>query len=146
MSNTFKARGNLGAAPELKSVTVAGETRQVADIRIYCDRSVPDGNGGFSDKGGFWLSASVWDRRGEHAARVLDKGMRVNVEGTLVQNTWSKDGEERSRLELAGADVSLDLSRIESVTLRQRAQPARDDNAYADHGANRETDDVADDS
>ena len=120
MSNSFTARGNLAAAPELKTVTVNGEDRQVAEMRMYCDRSIPDGDGGFKDKGGFWLNVSRWGAAAEHAARVLDKGFRVKVEGTLVQNSWEKDGEKFSRLELSADDITLDLSRIDSVTRRQR--------------------------
>lgn len=122
MSNTFTARGNLAAAPELKTVIVNGEDRQVAEMRMYCDRPVPDGDGGFKDKGGFWLNVSRWGAAGEHAARVLDKGYRIKVQGTLVNNEWSKDGEDRSRLELVADDITLDLSRIESVTPRPRSQ------------------------
>lgn len=122
MSNSFTARGNLAAAPELKTVTVNGENRQVAEMRMYCDRPVPDGDDGFKDKGGFWLNVSRWGAAAEHAARVLDKGFRVKVEGTLVQNSWEKDGEKFSRLELSADDITLDLSRIESITQRARRQ------------------------
>ena len=52
----------------------------------------------------------------EHANCVLDKGYRIRVEGTLFQNNWEKDGEKFSRLELTASDITLDLSRIESVT------------------------------
>ena len=53
MANHFEGRGNLAAAPELKQVEVDGEQRTVAELRIYFDRSVPDGDGGFEDRGGF---------------------------------------------------------------------------------------------
>lgn len=122
MSNSFTARGNLAAAPELKTVTVDDENRQVAEMRMYCDRPVPDGDGGFKDKGGFWLNVSRWGAAAEHATRVLDKGFRVKVEGILVQNSWEKDGEKFSRLELSADDITLDLSRIEAVTQRSRRQ------------------------
>ena len=32
----------------------------VAELRVYFDRSVPDGDGGFEDRGGFWLTANLW--------------------------------------------------------------------------------------
>lgn len=135
MSNRFLARGNLGGVPELRLVTVDGETRPVADMRLYCDRPVPNGDGGFTDKGGFWLSVSVWGKRGENAARVLDKGMRIRAEGTLIQNTWEQDGEKFSRLEMAADDVTLDLSRIESVRLRERNRQESDDGDVSEPGA-----------
>lgn len=131
MSNQSAFRGNLAAAPELKSVQVGGEERQVAEMRMYCDRAVPDGGGGYKDKGGFWINVSAWGRRGEHAARVLDKGDRIKAEGTLVQNSWEKDGEKFSRLELTADDITLDLSRVESVTRKPRNRPANGE----DHAA-----------
>ncbi|MBH02908.1 single-stranded DNA-binding protein [Salinisphaera japonica] len=133
MSNLFTARGNLAAAPELKTVTVNGEDRQVAEMRLYCDRAVPDGDGGFKDKGGFWLNVSRWGIAGTHAARVLDKGDRIKVEGTLVQNSWEKDGDKFSRLELTADDVTLDLSRVESIARKPRNRPTNGTDDSAGH-------------
>ena len=133
MSNTFQARGNLAAAPELKTVQVNGEDRHVAEMRMYCDRAVPDGDGGFKDKGGFWMNVSRWGTAAGHAARVLDKGDRIKAEGTLVQNSWEKDGEKFSRLELAADDVTLDLSRIESITRKPRQRPTHADGDSGGH-------------
>ncbi len=144
MSNTFSGRGNLAAAPELKTVTVNGEARQVAEMRMYCDRPVPDGDGGFKDKGGFWVNISLWGARGEHAARVLDKGSRIKVEGTFVQNSWEKDGEKFSRLELSADDVTLDLSRLASVTLRARNRSSDDDTNEAGHSVANQTEGAID--
>ncbi|WP_111748604.1 single-stranded DNA-binding protein [Salinisphaera orenii] len=118
MSNTFTGRGNLGAAPEIKTVQVGGEDRQVADLRIYFDRNVPDGNGGYEDKDGFWLNVSGWNTRCLNAARVLKKGMRVRVEGTLGEDAWEKDGQQYSRLDVTAQDITLDLGRVTSVTMQ----------------------------
>ena len=120
MANRFEGRGNLAAAPELKHVQVDGEERLVAEMRIYFDRRVPDGDDGYTDRGGFWLTASLWGVRAELAANLLPKGARVHVNGTLVQHTWNdKDsGEERRATELVADYVSLDLGRVEGVSLR----------------------------
>lgn len=123
MSNTIIASGNLGTTPELKTVTVAGEPRQVADMRIYFERPVPDDQGGFTDKGGFWRTVSIWDKRAEHAARTLRSGMGVRVEGTEVLHAWDKDGEQRTQMQIAAHSITLELPRVESVTMRERQQP-----------------------
>lgn len=123
MSNTIIASGNLGTTPELKHVTVDGEERHVADMRIYFDRPVPDGDGGFTDKGGFWRTVSVWDKRAEHAARILRSGMSVRIEGTEVLQSWEKDGEQRSQTQITAHSITLELPRVESVTMRERNQP-----------------------
>lgn len=41
MSNQFSGVGNIGTDPQLHEVTVNGEERQVAEMRVYFDRCVP---------------------------------------------------------------------------------------------------------
>lgn len=128
MANRFEGRGNLAAAPELKRVQVDGEERLVAELRIYFDRQVPDGDGGFIDRGGFWLSANLWGQRAEQVAALLPKGARVHVTGTLVQDTWTdkETGEPRKAVELVADYVSLDLGRLEGVSMRLPEDAAAD--------------------
>jgi hypothetical protein len=70
MSNQFSGIGNLGTDPVLHEVTVNGEERQVAEMRVYFDRSVPKENGEYRDEGGFWRTVSLWRARagGRHSA------------------------------------------------------------------------------
>lgn len=132
--NEFRGRGNLAAAPTLKRIQTSGaeDTVPVAEMRIYFDRPKPDGDNGFTDKGGFWLDVTLWDRQAEIAARLLPKGARVVVEGSLLEQQWNdkETGEPRSKLALRASRVDLDLSRVESVTLRPsrgRAEEPADD-------------------
>lgn len=126
MSNEFRGTGNLADAPVLKTVMVKGEERRVAEMRVFFDDYKPDGNGGFEQKGGFWLSASVWDQRGEQAAQLLRKGARVHVAGRLAEQEWTdkNSGEVRSAMALNADEVYLSMSRIEAVTFRQRREEA----------------------
>ena len=126
MSNEFRGTGNLADAPVLKTVLVKGEERRVAEMRVFFDDYKPDGNGGFEQKGGFWLSASVWDQRGEQAAQLLRKGARVHVAGRLAEQEWTdkNSGEVRSTMALNADEVYLSMSRIEAVTFRQRREEA----------------------
>lgn len=120
MANRFEGRGNLAAPPELKHVQVDGEARAVAEMRIYFDRQVRDEDGNFADRGGFWLTANLWGPRAERAAALLQKGARVHVTGTLIQDTWEdrQTGEPRRAVELVADYVSLDFARIEGVSMR----------------------------
>lgn len=120
MANRFEGRGNLAAAPELKRVDVDGEERLVAGLRIYFDRQVPDGEDGFVDRGGFWLNANLWGERAEGIARLLPKGARIHVTGTLVQDAWrdADSDEERRALQLVIDHLGLDLGRVEEFRLR----------------------------
>lgn len=121
MALRINGSGNLGFAPELRTVEVNGEDRKVASMRVFFDHTVPDGNGGFVDKGGCWLGVSAWDNRAEHVARVLRKGMRVRIEGTLQERPWEKDGEAMTSWEVNARNITLELARLESVTLRPKA-------------------------
>lgn len=109
---------------------IEGESRHVVELRIYFDRPVPDGEGGFTDKGGFWLPVNLWGPKAEAIAKHLRKGARVRVEGTLVQDTWEdKDGAEVSRIEVQADSIDLDLARVEAVTFRTKTDPpSADDN------------------
>jgi len=121
MSNKFTGTGNLGSDPNLTS-PVGDEQRKVADMRIYFDRPVLDHDTEqFEDKGGFWLDVSAWDRLAEDVTRVLKKGMRVKVEGSLKHSTWTdeKTQENRSRWVLYADEITLAIGRIEEAVIRQ---------------------------
>jgi single-strand DNA-binding protein len=116
MANKFSGRGNLGADPELR-YTAGEDSEPVCSLRVFFDRPKPDGNGGFDDKGGFWLDVSLWGTRGEAAAQLLKKGARVSVSGELYEDAWqdNESGEERRKLRLRATHVDLDLVRLEGV-------------------------------
>jgi len=66
MSNEFRGTGNIADAPTLKTISVNGEDRKVAELRVFFDDYKPDEQGGFTQSGGFWLDVSVWgDARAE---------------------------------------------------------------------------------
>lgn len=124
--NRFNGVGNLGDRPKLKSVPVGDEVRDVLDLRIYFDRPVPDGDGSFADKGGFWLNANLWGNRAKPLSDLLDKGMRVRVEGTLIQETWEdREGEERTGMKLDVDALALELVRVASIEMRAREANAQ---------------------
>lgn len=124
MSNEFRGTGNLGDNITLKTVTVAGEDRKVAEGRVFFDDYKPDGQGGFKPNGGFWLNVSIWDKRGEAAANLLRKGARVMVIGHLTEAVWDdkETGEEKRAFQLTADDIFLSLSRIEKIEFRAKRQ------------------------
>ncbi|MBK5944822.1 single-stranded DNA-binding protein [Halorhodospira halophila] len=118
MANFFRGRGNLGGAPILRHT----QDTPVANLRVYFDRPIPDGEGGFNERGGFWANVSLWGSRAETAARLLPKGARVAVEGELFESRWvdKETGDERRQLEIRARYVDVDLSRVDSLTVRRR--------------------------
>jgi len=134
MSNEFRGNGNLADNPAVKTVTVSGEERQLAEMRVFFDRLRDDGAGGLTDKGGFWLDVTAWgDELVERCGRLLRKGARVHVVGELQQQQWTsrETGEEKTALQLNASEVYLGLSRLESVSYREKARVARDEQAAA---------------
>jgi single-strand DNA-binding protein len=128
MPNTFQGKGNLADAPTLKTVTIAGEDRKVAEMRVMFDEySYDDAKAQYVQDGGFWLGVSVWDHRAEDAARLLRKGCRVRVEGTLRQFLYAVEGaaEKVPGYQMLADDITLCLGRIESIVFKAKreAQP-----------------------
>lgn len=125
MSNKFFGRGNLGAEPVLR-YTAGEDGAPVCDLRVYFDRRKPDGNGGYVESGGFWMDVSLWGARGELAARLLKKGARVSVIGDQFEDTWDDrdTGERRSKYRVRADTVDLDLSRVDSIVWKTRAEHA----------------------
>jgi len=122
MSNYFIGDGNLADAPKLTTFEQDGEERAVARMRIHINRRRKNADGEYEDRGGFWLSASCWNGRAKEAARLLQKGSLVRVEGELEQQVWVDDeGKERAGLALDVREWALLPYRIESVSYRSRA-------------------------
>jgi single stranded DNA-binding protein len=125
MSNEFRGTGNVGDTPALKTVKVGEEERKVTELRVFFDEYRPDGNGGFEQSSGFWLSVNVWgERRAAEVAQHVKKGARVHVVGRLTESKWTtKDtGEERRALQVNADDLFLSLARVADVGFKQRRE------------------------
>lgn len=122
MSNEFTGDGNLGEAPVLKTVPVGNEKQQVCELRIFFDRYKQVGEDKFEQKGGFWMTCSIWGNRAELAAKHLIKGARVHAKGSLEQESWAdkESGEVREALRLRLDDIYVSLLRIENVTFKEK--------------------------
>ncbi len=127
MSNEFRGTGNIAVAPTLKTVSVAGEARKVAELRVFFDDYRPTAKGGIERRGGFWLDVSVWgDTLAESVAQHLQKGARVHVTGRLTESKWNAQdsGEERRSMQVNADNVFLSLGRIEDVRFRAKRDAA----------------------
>ena len=128
MSNEFRGTGNVGDTPSLKTVKVGEEERKVTELRVFFDEYRPDGNGGFEQTGGFWLSVNVWgERRAGEVVQHVKKGARVHVVGRLSESKWTskESGEEHRALQVNADDLFLSLARLSDVGFKpRREQPA----------------------
>lgn len=127
MPNVFKGKGNLGDAPALKHISVNGGDEVVAEMRVFFDDYAYDeANDEYQQVGGFWMRVSLWGQRGEDAARLLRKGARVQVEGTLKQFMYLPEGapEKVPGFQVTADDVTLCLGRVSSVEYKPKREQA----------------------
>ena len=132
MPNTFSGKGNLADSPTLKTVMVQGEPRNVADMRVFFDEFGVNQHGEIEQSGGFYMSVSLWGKKGEEAQKHLRKGARVKVDGRLQQFMFKdkETGKDFPAFQVVADDINLSLSRIEEIRFRpkrvQQAEAASD--------------------
>lgn len=54
-----------------------------------------------------WVSVTVWGKRADGLAKILSKGSRICVEGSLRTSSYEKDGEKRYKTEVNATNVVL---------------------------------------
>lgn len=134
MSFHIEGVGNLGASPERKTVIVDDEEKPVVTLRVRFDRRVPDGQGGYVDKGGFWRDVSVWKAPlGDRIMAHLRKGARVFVRGTERSHAWADDhNQEREGFSIIADYVAPDLLGIDSIAYAPRRSADTEDDDSSD--------------
>lgn len=94
--------GNLGQTPELRH---SGEGKPFLPLRLATNETWYDGER--RQERTNWHDLVVWGARAEGLARVLTKGMRLNVQGSLRAYQYEKDGEQRYGTEVNVRDVEI---------------------------------------
>jgi len=127
VTTRFISTGNIGTAPEFREFANDNdEPRRLLKLNVYFDNPVPQKDGTFKDRGGFWAPVEWWHREAEHWSQLFQKGMRVLVEGRTVRDSWEDDeGEPRETFKIEALHVAMLPYRIESIVLSPR--PPRDD-------------------
>ena len=100
--------GNLTADPELRWT---GNGAAVASFTVASTPRTYDRNSGeWKDGESLFLRCSVWRNAAENVAESLRKGMRVIVQGRLVQRSYeTKEGEKRTVVELQVDEIGPSL-------------------------------------
>lgn len=101
--NRVMLLGNLGADPELR-VTQGGQA--ILKLRLATTESYLDRNSARQERTE-WHSVTLWGKRGEALAKILNKGDRIFVEGRIETSSYEKDGEKRYRTEVVATNVIL---------------------------------------
>lgn len=96
--------GNLGADPELRSTS--GGTA-VLKLRLATSESYLDRNKQRQERTE-WHRVVVWGRRAEALGKILTKGDRILIEGSLRSSSYDdKDGNKRYTTEVIASNIVL---------------------------------------
>lgn len=101
--NKVMLLGNLGQDPELK-VTQGGQAvlkMRLATTSSYLNRE------NVRQEATEWHTVTIWGKRAEGLAKILTKGSRIFVEGSLRTSSYEKNGEKRYSTEVNASNVIL---------------------------------------
>jgi single-strand DNA-binding protein len=102
--NRVMLMGNLGGDPELR-VTQAG--LPVLTIRLATTASYLDKDKIRRERTD-WHNVIVWGKRADALAKILHKGSRIFVEGSLRTSSYDdRDGRKRHKTEVIASEVVL---------------------------------------
>jgi single-strand DNA-binding protein len=96
--------GNLGADPELRA-TAGGQS--ILKFRVATSESYLDKNRERRERTE-WHNVVIWGKRAEALAKIISKGTRLFVEGSLRTSSYDdRDGNKRYRTEIIAQNVIL---------------------------------------
>ena len=102
--NRVMLLGNLGADPELR-MTSGGQA--VLKLRVATSETYLDRNRTRQERTE-WHSVVIWGRRAEALGKILSKGSRLFVEGSLRTSSYDdKEGHKRYKTEIVASNVIL---------------------------------------
>lgn len=100
--NKVMLLGNVGTDPELKH-TQSGQA--ILRLRLATSERYKDKQGEYQERTE-WHTVIMWGKRGEGLSRVLEKGSRIFVEGSLQTRSWeTDDGSKRSATEINARNI-----------------------------------------
>jgi single-strand DNA-binding protein len=122
--------GNVAWPPRLR--TLASGT-VVADFRIGTTPSRFDKvTDAWVDQETLWFNVTCWRTLAENAALSFNKGDRVMVTGSMSTRSWkTKEGEDRTSLEIDATSVGMDLTRGPVIQKRIERTPAAAEGPFA---------------
>ena len=104
---TTNLTGNLTREPEIRYTSAGMPT---TTLGLAVNRKWQDNSDGSWHEEASFFDVVCFGELAENVALSLTKGMRVNIEGRLQQNTWvTDDGAKRSKVEIVASEVSPSL-------------------------------------
>lgn len=109
--NTTILIGNLGADPEVRTFESGSQRAQFT--LYYNEKFVKDGQ---TVERTHRFTIETWGKTASFVANYLHKGSKVAVSGSLSENTWTDEGQNRSR-------VIVRANRVENLTPKPADEP-----------------------
>lgn len=100
--NRVQLLGNLGSDPELRQ-TGAGN---VLKLRLATSETFLDKDKQRQERTE-WHNVTIWGKRAEGLSKILTKGSRILVEGSLRTTQYEKNGEKRYSTEISASNILL---------------------------------------
>ncbi len=123
MQNLFIGKGNLGGSPSLKRLQGDNGEFEVASMRVMFGRYGQNDEGEVEQIGGFWREVEIYGNKARACAELLRKGARVLVIGEEREfMARDEQGNEVMVLKVVADDVSLQLTRVKSITFQEPAK------------------------
>ena len=94
--NNCTFSGNVGRDPEARYFE---DGKMVANFSIAVEGRKKDDT--------LWLPVKVWNKQAQTIVDYVEKGSKIIVSGELQQETWTKDGVEKSRMALNCQNFTL---------------------------------------
>lgn len=122
MSTRFINEGNIGSIPEYKEFPNGNEEpRKLLKMNVRFDNPIPTKEG-YQDKGGFWAPVEIWHPNAEQWCKLYQKGMRVLVDGRIVQQEWEDETGKRSIFKVEARHVAIIPYRVVDVVMEQKLE------------------------
>jgi single-strand DNA-binding protein len=94
---------------DINKIIIIGRLTRDPEVRQAGEKSVTAfsiANNYGKDKA-YFFDVEAWDKTGELVAQYCKKGKQVAIEGTLIQQSWEKDGQKLSKLKIRAYQVQF---------------------------------------
>lgn len=104
LKNNVRLMGNLGAAPEIKTIA---ENKKLAKFSMATNETYKNEKGEKVTET-YWHNIVVWGKLAGIAEKYLNKGSEVAIEGKLTNRSYTdKDGIKRYHTEIVANEILM---------------------------------------
>lgn len=95
--NNIVLAGNVVKDPVTRQLTSG---KSVTKIRLAVNNPI-------NDKDTLYIDVDTWDKQSEFTQKYVKKGSAISIVGRLKQETWEKDGVERTTFVVSAREINF---------------------------------------